>query len=167
MIEVLSSPWAYVEPTLSLRAVCSSPWPLKALNILLLWQPPRLTSISMDLPGSPSVPWSPEGRNCLAHPRFPGIHVRKAFMKVLNAKWFPCQNLAWYISKVFLKKICAYIFHSCICKWLNKLCQNLESWNGEHLVCFSATVCFYLTCVLCLFLLAGLSLWIPIPHTET
>lgn len=27
-------------------------------------------------------PRFPEGGDCLAHPRFPGIHVRKAFMKM-------------------------------------------------------------------------------------
>ena len=77
---------------------------------------------------------------------FLGICVRLSC--VLNTKWPPCQNLASYISKVFLKKMCLY-FQNCICKTVKETMW--EPWNRKHLAWLPRTICFYLTRVLCLF----------------
>lgn len=89
------------------------------------------------------------GQDCLAQPCFLDIH--EGFReRVLNTKRSPCQNWAWHISKVFLKKICAHIFQNHICR-MAKETENLEHWNGEHLVRLPRSICVYLTCVRCLF----------------
>lgn len=93
---------------------------------------------------------------------FPG-HPSKAFM-CAGHQVALCQNLAWYISKVFLKKMCLY-FQNCI-KMVKETMW--EPWNRKCLAWLPRTICFYLTCALSLlFLLAGVSIWIPTALTVT
>lgn len=123
-LELRRWPHACGKPAWMRRTVCFPLRPRGARHTPRLGTCP--VRVSVDLPASPTGPELPRMETVLLialpqHPWEEGFRAR-----VLNAKWSPCEDSAWSISKLFSKKTGACISHNSV-RWLKKPCEHSES----------------------------------------